>query len=332
MRAEPFARKVWIAAVLAILGAFAAMPSTAAAAAEYPTQPVRIIVPFSAGGTTDLMARIIAVKLSDHLGQQTVVVNVDGAGGSVGTGVAARARPDGYTLFLDTASTGAINPALYPDLQYDMRDDFAPVSLIALSPIVLVVRNDLPVNSVAEFVALARENPGIFNYGSAGNGSVLHLSGALFAKEAGIDIVHIPYRGAGPAMNDLISGVIDLMFDNFPTGVVQVRAGTVKALGLTTLTRSPAMPELPTIAEQGYPDFDTYSWAALYVPAGTPDEIIARLSEASIAVTQDPDTIRRLNDLGAEMVGSTPEELAAFRDRQLAYWGPIVRESGARIE
>jgi tripartite-type tricarboxylate transporter receptor subunit TctC len=290
------------------------------------------VVPFAAGGTTDLTARILAERMGVELGQQVVVENIDGAGGTVGSESVVRARPDGYTLILHVASTSAINPYLYPNLSFDMREDFKPVALMTRVPNIFLVRSDFPADTVEEFVAEAKANPGYYNYGSSGNGTVLHLSGALFAKEAGIDIVHIPYRGAGPAMNDLIAGVIDILIDNLPTGLVQVNAGNVKALAITTTERSAAVPDLPTIAERGYPNYDSFSWSAIYAPGQTPDAIIERLSEAAIATANNPETASRLSDLGAEMVGSTPEELAIFRDEMLDYWGPIVADSGARVE
>jgi tripartite-type tricarboxylate transporter receptor subunit TctC len=308
------------------------LSANAALAQDFPTQPIRLVVPFSAGGTTDLTARILAERLGVELGQQVVVENIDGAGGTVGSESVARARPDGYTLILHVASTSAINPYLYPNLSFDMRTDFKPVALMTRVPNIFLVRKDFPADTVEEFVAQAKENPGYYNYGSSGNGTVLHLSGALFAKEAGIDIVHIPYRGAGPAMNDLIAGVIDILFDNLPTGLVQVNAGNVKALAITTKERSAAVPDLPSIAERGYPNYDSFSWSAIYAPSATPDAIIERLSAAAIATANNPETASRLSDLGAEMVGSTPEELARFRDEMLDYWGPIVADSGARIE
>ena len=321
-------------AAIGMLAALTFSLSTSSHAAQpaYPRQPVKLVIPFAAGGTTDILGRILAARLGTELGQQVVVENIDGAGGTVASETVARARPDGYTLILHAASTGAINAALYPNLKYDMRRDFVPIILMTRTPNVLVARKDFPANSLAEFIALAKKNPGKFNYGSSGNGTILHLSGALLAKQAGIEIEHIPYRGAGPAMNDLVAGVIDLMWDNFPSALVQIRAGNVKALGLTTKTRTPALPALKTIAEQGFPNYDTNTWSAIFAPRGTPPEIVARLNRAGLAVLRDAATVKRLNDLGAETLGSTPEELAAFRDQQLAYWAPIVRQSGARIE
>jgi tripartite-type tricarboxylate transporter receptor subunit TctC len=303
-----------------------------AAAQDYPTQPIRLIVPFAAGGTTDLTGRIMAEQLSVELGQQVVVENIDGAGGTVGSEAAARARPDGYTLILHVASTSAINPLLYPNFDLDMRADFEPVSLMTRAPLIILARKDFPADTMEDFIALARENPGVYNYGSSGNGTIAHLSGALLERETRIDIEHIPYRGGGPAMNDLIAGVIDILIDNLPTGIVQVNAGNVKALALTARNRSEAIPELPTLNEIGYTGYDTYSWGAIYAPAGTPDSIIGVLSKAAIATAHDPDTAARLRELGSEVIGSTPAELAVFRDEMLDYWGPIVAASGARIE
>ncbi|MEE8439211.1 MAG: tripartite tricarboxylate transporter substrate binding protein [Micropepsaceae bacterium] len=318
---------------LAIFVAYSIMLfASSAAAQEYPNHPIRLIVPFAAGGTTDLTGRIMAAQLGAELGQQVVVENIDGAGGTVGAEAAARARPDGYTLILHVASTSAINPFLYPNLAVDMREDFEPVSLMTRAPLILLARKDFPAETIEEFIALARQNPGQYNYGSSGNGTIAHLSGALLERETEIDIVHIPYRGGGPAMNDLIAGVIDILIDNLPTGLVQVNAGNVKALAITSAARSAVIPDLPTLNESGYPNYNTYSWGAIYAPKDTPRAIIDILAEAAIATAQDPETIARLEDLGPEIIGSTADELALFRDEMLAYWGPIVAASGARIE
>jgi tripartite-type tricarboxylate transporter receptor subunit TctC len=314
------------------LAGLAALFAASAAAQEYPNQPIRLIVPFAAGGTTDLTGRIMAEQLGAELRSQVIVENIDGAGGTVGAEAAARARPDGYTLILHVASTSAINPFLYPNNSIDMREDFEPISLMTRAPLILLARKDFPAQTIEEFIALAKQNPGQYNYGSSGNGTIAHLSGALLERETGIDIVHIPYRGGGPAMNDLIAGVIDILIDNLPTGLVQVNAGNVKALAITSATRSAAIPNLPTLAESGYPNYNTYSWGAIYAPNDTPAEIIEILAEAAIATAQDVETIARLEDLGSEVIGSAPEELAAFRDEMLEYWGPIVAASGARIE
>lgn len=315
-----------------LLGALLSVFVTPAVAQEFPNQPIRLIVPFAAGGTTDLTGRIMAEQLSEELGQQVVVENVDGAGGTVGSEAAAQARPDGYTIILHVASTSAINPFLYPNFNIDMRADFKPISLMTRAPLIILARKDFPADTMEEFIALARANPGKYNYGSSGNGTIAHLSGALLEREAGIDLVHIPYRGGGPAMNDLIAGVIDILIDNLPTGLVQVKAGNVKPLALTARERSAVIPDLPTLAEIGYPGHDTYSWGALYAPTGTPDAVIEILSKAAIATAKDPETASRLRELGSEVIGSSPQELAVFRDQMLDYWGPIVEASGARIE
>jgi tripartite-type tricarboxylate transporter receptor subunit TctC len=315
-----------------LLAGLIVLLNDSAGAQEYPNQPIRLIVPFAAGGTTDLTGRIIAERLGTELGQQVVVENIDGAGGTVGAEAAARARPDGYSLILHVASTSAINPFLYTNNSLDIREDFEPVSLMTRAPLILLARKSFPAQTVEDFITLSRQNPGQFNYGSSGNGTIAHLSGALLERETGIDIVHIPYRGGGPAMNDLIAGVIDILIDNLPTGLVQVYAGNVKALAITSTTRSVALPDLPTLAESGYPNYNTYSWGAIYAPKGTPRLIIDILAEAAIATARDPETIVRLEGLGSEVIGTTPNELAIFRDEMLDYWGPIVAASGARIE
>ena len=304
----------------------------APAAAEFPSQPIKMVVPFSAGGSTDVMGRILAAGMSPDLGQQVVIENRGGAGGTIASGAVARARPDGYTIIQHTVSTAAINAALYKKLPYDVRTAFAPISLVTRIPNVMIVRNDLPAKTLAEFIALLKADPGKYNYGSSGNGTILHLSSALFCARAGVRMVHIPYGGAGPAMNDLLAGVIDMMVDNLPTAISHIRAGNVRALGITTKTRSPLLPDLPTISEQGLPDYETYSWSAFFAPAGTPPAILERLHKATAAAARDPKTRKRLNDIGVEVIGSTPQELRVFWERQIAFWKPIVEESGARIE
>jgi tripartite-type tricarboxylate transporter receptor subunit TctC len=323
-----------ICAVAALVAAVAAMAMPPAAAADaWPAKPIRLVVPFSAGGTTDIIARIVAARMSRELGRQVVVENMEGAGGTVGTEMVARARPDGYTLILHSASSGAINPALYRNLKYDVRRDFAPVALMTRTANVLVVRKGFPARNLRELVALVRANPGRFNYGSSGNGTILHLSGALFLKQARLDIVHIPYRGAGPAMNDVIAGTVDMMWDNMPSAIGQIRAGNVRAIAVTTRTRSPVLPNVPAFAELGYPTYETDTWSAIFAPAKTPPAIIARLNQAIFAALRDPATARRLTAIGCQvMAPSSPAVLAKFLDQQIKYWAPVVAASGARIE
>jgi tripartite-type tricarboxylate transporter receptor subunit TctC len=310
--------------------AFGVSPANAAA---YPSQPVKLVVPFSPGGTTDIIARIVAARMSVELGRQMVVENMEGAGGTLGTERVARAKPDGYTLILHSASSGAINPALYRNLKYDVRRDFVPVALMTRTANVLVVRKDFPARDLKALVALVRSQPGKFNFASSGNGTVLHLSGALFLKQAGLNMVHIPYRGAGPAMNDVVAGTVDMMWDNVPSATGQIRAGNVRAIAVTTRMRSPVLPNVPTFAELGYRNYETDTWSAIFAPRGTPPAIIARLNQAAFAALRDPATAKRLMAVGCQvMPASKPEVLAKFLDQQIKYWAPVVAASGARIE
>ena len=317
------------------LGALALLPvwapAPAAAQAGYPTGPVTLVVPFPAGGSTDLVARLVAAGMSKTLGQQVVVENRGGAGGNIGAAAVTRAEPDGYTILMGTVATHALNPALYKKMPYDAVEDFAPISLLALIPNVLVVNPDFPARSVPELIDLLKAHPGEHSYASSGNGTPLHLSGELFKTLAGVDMVHVPYKGAGPALVDVIAGHVPIMFDNLPPSLEQIRAGKLRGLAVTTKERAPAIPELPTIAET-LPGYETYSWNALFAPAGTPGPIIQRLNEAARAAVEDPEVAARLKDLSATPLGSTPEELAAHVKAELAQWAPVVEASGARLD
>jgi tripartite-type tricarboxylate transporter receptor subunit TctC len=314
---------------LALLAAWAPAPATAQA--DYPTGPVTLVVPFPAGGSTDLVARLVAASMSKNLGQQVVVENRGGAGGNIGAAAVTRAEPDGYTILMGTVATHALNPALYKKMPYDAVEDFAPISLLALIPNVLVVNPDFPAKSVPELVELLKAHPGEYSYASSGNGTPLHLSGELFKTLAGVDMVHVPYKGAGPALVDVIAGHVPIMFDNLPPSLEQIRAGKLRGLAVTTKERAPAIPELPTVAET-LPGYETYSWNALFAPAGTPGPIIQRLNEAARAAVKDPEIAAKLKDLSATPVGSTPEELAAHVQAELAKWAPVVEASGARLD
>lgn len=308
----------------------AALPANAQS--TYPTRPVSLIVPFPAGGSTDLVARVVAEKMSGLLGQQIVVDNRGGAGGNVGTAAAAKAEPDGYTLLMGTVATHAINSALYKKMPYDPVKDFAPVSLLVVVPNVLVVNPDFPAQNVQELIALAKEKPGELSYASSGNGTPLHLSGELFKTMAGVDIVHVPYKGAGPALVDVMGGHVPIMFDNLPSSTEHIKAGKLRGLAVTTAERSPSMPDLPTIAESGLPGYETYTWNALFVPAGTPPDVVAKLNEAAVAAVSDPEIKAKLESMGATIVGSTPEQLAAHVQAELDKWGPVVKASGAQVD
>ena len=313
---------------LALLGSV----TMAAAQDAFPTRPVSLVIPFPAGGSTDLVGRIVAEKMSSLLGQQIVVDNRGGAGGNVGSAAVAKAEPDGYTILMGTVATHAINPALYKKMPYDPVADFAPVSLLVVVPNVLVVNPDFPAQNVQELIALAKEKPGELSYASSGNGTPLHLSGELFKSMAGVDIVHVPYKGAGPALIDVMGGHVPIMFDNLPSSTEHIKAGKLRGLAVTTAERAPSMPDLPTVAESGLPGYETYTWNALFAPAGTPPEVIAKLNEAAVQAVADPQVQAKLKDVGASVVGSTPEQLAAHVQAELAKWAPVVKASGAQID
>lgn len=302
-----------------------------AAAQTYPDRPIRLVVPFAAGGSTDIVARIIAAKMSEILKQQIVVENRAGAGGNAGAAAVARAAPDGYTVLMGTVATHAINPVLYTKMPYDPVKDFAPVSLLVNVPNVVVVHPSLNVKTVGELIALLKANPDKYEYASSGIGTPLHLSGALFESMAGVKMVHVPYKGAGPALLDVVGGQVKIMFDNLPSSIGQIRKGGVIGLAVTTKERSPAAPDMPTVSESGLPGYETYSWNAIFAPAGTPQAIIDTLAKAGAEAVSDPAVKARLADLSAVAVGSTPAALDAHVKAELAKWGPVVKASGASL-
>jgi tripartite-type tricarboxylate transporter receptor subunit TctC len=301
---------------------------------NYPSKPVRIIVSFSAGGPTDIVARVVGAKMGDLLGQQFVVENRVGAGGNIGADQVAKSPPDGYTLLMATVSTHAINPGLYRNMPYDPVRDFAPVAQIGVTPTLLGVHPSLPATDVKSLVALTKQNPGKYTYGSSGLGSILHLCGEQFkALAGGINIVHVPYRGSAPMMSDLVGGQISMAFDATPTAMPQAKAGAIRAIGAGMATRMRAMPELPTLQEQGLKGFECYTWNAILAPAGTPQAIVERLSESISTALADPAIIHRLEEAGVDPTpGSTPQKATAFVKAELAKWGPIIKASGAHID
>lgn len=309
---------------------FAAMTATASAQ-TYPDRPVRLVVPFAAGGSTDIVASIIAAKMSEILKQQVIVENRAGAGGNAGAAAVARSAPDGYTVLMGTVATHAINPALYVKMPYDPVKDFAPVSLLVNVPNVIVVNPSLNVKTVKELIDLLKANPDKYDYASSGIGTPLHLSGALFESMSGTKMVHVPYKGAGPALLDVVGGQVKIMFDNLPSSIGQIRKGGVIGLAVTTKERSPAAPEIPTVAESGLPGYETYSWNAIFAPAGTPQAYIDILAKAGAEAVADPAVKARLADLSAVAVGSTPAQLADHVKAEIAKWGPVVKASGASV-
>jgi len=317
-----------LAVALCVVGA------AASAQDKYPSRPVRMIVSFAAGGPTDISARIISAKLQEILGQGFVVDNRTGAGGNIGADMAAKAPADGYTLLMGTVSTHAINPGLYKKMPYDPVKDFSPIGQVGVTPGVLVVNPSLPVHNVKELVALVRANPGKYSYGSSGMGSILHLCGELFKSTVGnLDLLHVPYRGSGPMINDLVAGQIPMAFDGTPTVLPHIRSGTLRAIGGGMSTRPRAMPDLPTLQEQGVPGFECYTWNAIFAPAGTPPQVVAVLNEAINKALADETVFARLQETGIDPTpGTTPEKLAAFVRSELAKWAPIIKASGAVVE
>jgi tripartite-type tricarboxylate transporter receptor subunit TctC len=304
----------------------------AAGAQTYPSKPLRLIVPFAAGGTADLAARVVADTMARSLGQPVVIDNKPGAGGTLGTAIAAKEPADGYTIALGSVSTHATSVSLYKDLKYDPRRDFVPIGMIAEVPNVLVVSAKLGVNSVAELVARAKAQPGALNFGSIGNGTSQHLGGELFKLVTGTRITHVPYKQNAQLTGDLITGQIHMIIDNLPNVQQHVQAGTLKALAVTTGNRSPALPNVPTMAELGYPDFSISSWVALYAPAGTAPDHVARLSHELQAALAVPSVRERLTGAGMQVRPLDSDHLRTFMDSEIARWARVVQASGARVD
>jgi tripartite-type tricarboxylate transporter receptor subunit TctC len=318
--------------VRASLGAMLAGAGGAARAQEYPSRPVEVIVPFPPGGGGDTLARLMLARVGRELGQPVVFRNVAGAGGNIGAQAAARAAPDGYTLLYGTNGTHAINHTLYPNAGFDPRRDFEPVAPLSRIAAMVVVRPGLPVGSMRELLAALRAGPGRFTFASAGNGTTSHLAGEILKSQAKVSMVHIPYRGGAPAMVDLIAGNVDLMIEVMPAAVPQVAAGRVRALAVTTLRRSAARPEVPTIDESGLPGFDVSAWDAVFAPRGTPAPIVARVADAVRRSLADPELQAGLVSRGAEAAPGTPEELGRFVASEIERWGAAVKRSGAKVD
>jgi tripartite-type tricarboxylate transporter receptor subunit TctC len=316
---------------VALAAVLAAGPA-GAIAQDYPARPIKLIVPQSAGGGADILARTIGEKLSQSLGQSVVIDNRPGAAGIIGTEAVAKAAPDGYTLVMGAISTHAINKSLYPTLPYDPVKDFAPVTLVATAPLLVVVHPSVPVNSTRELIALAKAKPGQLNFSSAGSGNSTHLAGELFKTMAHVDLVHVPYKGATPAETDLMGGQVQVMFTSILSGLPHAKAGKMKALAVTSARRSSIVPDLPTVAETGLPGYDVNPWYGLFAPAGTPPAIVDRLNREVVRILQLPDVKQRFATLGAEPVGNTPAQFAAFVDAEIAKWSKVVADSGAKAD
>ena len=313
--------------VLAAVAAF----SASVLAQEYPNKPIRIIVPYPAGQASDTITRLVGERLGKSLGQPVVVDNRPGAGGNIGTDAGAKSAPDGYTLTVATAAL-PISKHVYRKLPFDPAKDFAPITLMTITPLVLVTRTDLPVKDVASLVDYAKKNPGKLTFASSGPGTSHHLSGELFKALAGVDMLHVPYKGSPPAHVDLMGGSVDVMFDNIVPVAPHVRQGKLRALAVTTKTRAAALPDVPTMAEVGYPNFEATAWFGLLAPAGTPQPVVDKLNREIVAILKSPDLRDRLAGLGATVVADRPEEFGRFMAAEINKWAPIVKRAQIELE
>ena len=300
-------------------------------AGAYPTRPIRLIVPFAPGGSNDIMARLAGQKLSESLGTQVVVDNRAGGSGIIGTDIAAKAAPDGYTLLM-MSLTFAVNPSLYSKLPYDTEKDLTPVTLVASAPLMLVVHPSIPAKSVQDFLAYAKANPGKLNFGSGGPGTTPHLAGEMLKMMAGVKMTHVPYKGGGPALNDLIGGQIQLMLENIPSTLPHAKSGRLRALAVSGLRRSPLVPDLPTLDEAGLKGYEIVGWNGLFVPTGTPRPIVTLLYKETAKALAQPDVKERLATMGAEPVGNSPDAFRAFVKAEIAKWARVVKEAGLKVE
>ncbi len=315
------------------LGAFGALanPALAQTGTAFPDKPLRIVVTFTTGGAPDTLARILSEKLTAAWGQPVIVDNKPGAGGNTGADFVAKAAPDGHTIVVGTVGTHSINPALYAKMPYDAVKDFTPITLLATTPNMLVVHNDVPAKNLKDFIALGKKE-GKMTFASSGSGTSIHVSGELFKTMTGIDMVHIPYKGRATAIPDVLGGRVTMMFDNMPSSLQLVREGKLRALGVTSSIRSPAALDIPTIAESGLPGFDAVSWFALFAPANTPKPIIEKWQTEVRRILKLPDVAKRLADAGLDAVGGTPEELAAYQKSEITKWAKVVKDSGAKAD
>ena len=303
-----------------------------ALAQGYPAKPVRVIVPYPPGGGNDTLGRLFAAKLGERMGQSFVVENRPGAGTMIGTEVAAKSPPDGYTILLSSIATHALSPNLYARVPYDPIKDFAPITLLGVAPTVMVVNKDLLAASLAEFIALAKAKPGSFTYASGGNGTPPHINGEVFKALAGVDLLHVPYKGGGPALADLVAGRVHVMLDTAASAMPHVRGGRLRALAISAPQRSPEYPDLPTFAEAGLPQYETNAWYSMHAPAGTPPEIVRRLNAELVAILKDPDILARFKQLSTEPVGNSPEEFAGFVKAELDKYARIIKAANIRLD
>lgn len=318
------------AAALCVLAML--VPGYAACAQDYPRKPIRWIVTYPPGGPTDVVSRAVGAKLAEAWGEQVVIDNRAGAGGVIGTELAAKAIPDGYTLLFGTSGGMTINPALTSKLPYDPVRDFAPVSLLVINPQLLVANNSVPANSVKELIAIAKSRPGQFNYASVGQGSPNHLGMELFKALTGTNMVHVPYKGTGPAVTDLLAGQVQVMINSMPSVLPLVKTARLRALGVCSAQRSPAVPDIPTVAEAGVPGFESVTWYGMFAPAKTPKEIVTRLNAQVVKILAEPEMAQRLASQGAEPRSSTPAELAQFMRFESERWKKVIKIAGIKVE
>src|SRR5262245_57472613 len=314
---------------IGVLALLAALSGAAAAQDPWPSRPIRLVVPLTAGGGVDMMARLTAQHLSAQLGQQVVVENQGGAGGTIAANMVARAQPDGHTLIFQSVSASVVNALVYKNLPYDPVQDLIPVTLAGSFPLVLIVNPDVPAKDLPALVRLLKENPGKYSYGSSGVGTMPHLAGELFKSMAGVDVVHIPYRGNSAIMADLFAGRVAMMFDGPPTQLGNIQSGKVRALAITTAERSPVMPDVPPVADT-LPGYAIPFWTAIFAPAGTPAAIVARLAAETRTAMRHPEVVRRFTEIGVTGIGSTPQELDRFWRAQLDYLGKVVKDAGVK--
>ncbi len=331
--AVPVGRRLAGLAIVAVAAAATLGTSAPAFAQAWPSKPIRLVVPYAPGGATDIIGRATATELTRLLGQPVTVDNRPGAGGNLGAELVANAPPDGYTMLVSASSLHGITPFLYSKLRYDPNKDLAPAIVLASFANVLVVNKDVKANSVGELVAAIKAAPDRFSFASSGSGSTIHMSGEMFKGQAKLpSLVHVPYKGSGPAITDLIGGQVQLMFDNIPSAVGHVRAGTLKALATTGDKRSRTFPDLPTMKESGLPDYEATAWFGIVLPAGTPKDIIARVNEAGQKAVQSPEFVKRMSDLGYDVVGGSVETMASMIQDEVNRWGPVVKASGAKVD
>ena len=315
----------WTAALLACAS------SSALAQAHYPNKPIRLIVPFAPGGSNDIMARIVGQKIGESVGQTVIIDNRGGASGIIGTDIAAKAAPDGYTLLM-MSLTIAVNPSLFKKLPFDTEKDLLPVSLVASAPLILVVHPSLPVKSLKEFIAHAKANPSKLNFGSGGPGTTPHLAGEMLKSMAGLQMTHVPYKGGGPALADLVGGQLQVMLENIPSTLPFVKSSKLRVLALSGLKRSALVPDVPTLDESGLEGYEIVGWNGLFLPAGTPNAIVTRLHTETVKALATADIKERLSGVGAEGVGSTPAQFATFMKAEIKKWAQVARDAGLRAE